>query len=79
MVPVPTHNLSDDILREIFLQCLEKDHWGVSLSPDEAPMLLLRICVRWRMVALEYGPLWSRLNLPLRRETLDKTKCRFLV
>ncbi|KAJ7755098.1 hypothetical protein B0H14DRAFT_2635321 [Mycena olivaceomarginata] len=54
------HALPDDVLREIFHFCLPSEH-NMLIDPDEAPMLLGRICRHWRSVTLypEYLELTS--------------------
>ncbi|KAF8872284.1 hypothetical protein BD779DRAFT_1710347 [Infundibulicybe gibba] len=48
-----------EILAEIFLHCLPPDKWG-SLSAGDAPWLLVKVCRKWREVALSTPELWSR-------------------
>ncbi|KAG2070938.1 hypothetical protein BDR04DRAFT_1099171 [Suillus decipiens] len=55
-------HLPTEILSEIFLYCLpEEEH----LSPASrlAPILLTRVCRRWRQVALGFPRLWKSLLL----------------
>ncbi|KDR81234.1 hypothetical protein GALMADRAFT_60696, partial [Galerina marginata CBS 339.88] len=49
--------LPDDILREIFCQCLPSDCNAV-LSTLTPPIVLTRICSHWRRVALSTPTIW---------------------
>ncbi|KAG2070913.1 hypothetical protein BDR04DRAFT_574760 [Suillus decipiens] len=55
-------HLPTEILSEIFLYCLPQEE---HLSPASrlAPILLTRVCRRWRQVALGFPRLWSNLLL----------------
>ncbi|KAK7001462.1 hypothetical protein R3P38DRAFT_2649592, partial [Favolaschia claudopus] len=57
--------LPQDILAEIFLACLPTTHDAV-MSPTEPPLLLGRICSRWRSIAFAFPRLWSSLHIYLR-------------
>ncbi|KAK6996908.1 hypothetical protein R3P38DRAFT_2654363 [Favolaschia claudopus] len=57
--------LPQDILEEIFLACLPTAHDAV-MSPTEPPLLLGRICSRWRSIAFALPRLWSSLHIYLR-------------
>ncbi|KAK6977580.1 hypothetical protein R3P38DRAFT_2810118 [Favolaschia claudopus] len=57
--------LPQDILEEIFLACLPTAHDAV-MSPTEPPLLLGRICSRWRSIAFAFPRLWSSLHIHLR-------------
>ncbi|KAF8870925.1 hypothetical protein BD779DRAFT_1578404 [Infundibulicybe gibba] len=54
------HDLSPEVLGEIFLHCLPPDEWG-SFSACDAPWLLTKVCQSWRELALSTPLLWSRL------------------
>ncbi|KAK7001452.1 hypothetical protein R3P38DRAFT_3049202 [Favolaschia claudopus] len=54
--------LPQDILEEIFLACLPTAHNAV-MSLSEPPLLLGRICSRWRSVAFALPRLWSSLHV----------------
>ncbi|PPQ83834.1 hypothetical protein CVT25_000893, partial [Psilocybe cyanescens] len=60
----PFRRLPDDILREIFLWCLPDTHNAV-MSASEAPLLLGRVCSRWRSLAYHTPRLWASLHIPL--------------
>ncbi|KAK6977574.1 hypothetical protein R3P38DRAFT_2748122 [Favolaschia claudopus] len=57
--------LPQDIIEEIFLACLPTTHDAV-MSPTEPPLLLGRICSRWRSIAFALPRLWSSLHIHLR-------------
>jgi hypothetical protein len=54
--------LPTEVISQIFVHCLPKHHhlWP---SSKLAPMLLTRICRRWREVAVGLPTLWCRLRL----------------
>ncbi|KAG1814008.1 uncharacterized protein BJ212DRAFT_388439 [Suillus subaureus] len=58
----PISRLPTEILSEIFLYCLPEDEHLVYAS-RQAPMLLTRICRRWREVAVGFPKLWCRLQV----------------
>ncbi|KAF9474118.1 hypothetical protein BDN70DRAFT_997256 [Pholiota conissans] len=60
----PVRRLPADILREIFLSCLPEDR-NPTMSCDEAPMLLTRICSVWRSIAMSTPRLWAALHIPV--------------
>ncbi|KAJ7480664.1 hypothetical protein FB451DRAFT_152300 [Mycena latifolia] len=61
----PILTLPLEITSEIFLRCIPS-HGSVldATSASCAPMLLLRICRAWRVIALATPALWTDLNLP---------------
>ncbi|OJA09587.1 hypothetical protein AZE42_06664 [Rhizopogon vesiculosus] len=49
-----------EVLNQIFIHCLPKtDCWWI--SPEVAPILLTKICRKWREVAVNLPSLWCRL------------------
>ncbi|KAG1813986.1 uncharacterized protein BJ212DRAFT_1482334 [Suillus subaureus] len=58
----PIWRLPTEILSEIFLYCLPEDEYLV-YAATQAPMLLTRICRRWREIAVDLPVLWCRLQL----------------
>ncbi|KAG1813984.1 uncharacterized protein BJ212DRAFT_1300853 [Suillus subaureus] len=54
--------LPTEILSEIFLYCLPEDEY-LAYAATQAPMLLTRVCRRWREVAVGLPMLWCRLQL----------------
>ena len=63
IITSPIRRLPDDILSEIFYQCIHS-HRNPLMSASEAPVLLTQICSRWRSVALSSPELWARLHIP---------------
>ncbi|KAG1874359.1 hypothetical protein F4604DRAFT_740487 [Suillus subluteus] len=59
----PLWRLPSEVLSHIFVHCLPEDKY---LSPalELAPVLLTRICRRWREVAVGTPSLWCRLEVP---------------
>ncbi|KAJ7101304.1 hypothetical protein B0H15DRAFT_943641 [Mycena belliarum] len=60
----PARRLPDDVVRDIFAQCLPS-HRNPIVSSDEAPLLLCQICRHWRDLALTTPRLWSSLHIVL--------------
>ncbi|KAK7040828.1 hypothetical protein VNI00_009424 [Paramarasmius palmivorus] len=54
--------LPQDVLSEIFLQCLPKNRLPLN-SIAEAPLLLTRVCRSWRSIALSTPRLWRAIHL----------------
>ncbi|KAJ7101333.1 hypothetical protein B0H15DRAFT_408902 [Mycena belliarum] len=61
--------LPDDIVREIFANCLPS-HRNSIVSSDEAPLLLCQVCRPWREIALTTPRLWSSLHIVLPKKPL---------
>ena len=59
----PFRRLPLDIMGEIFAHCLPTHHNAV-MSVEEAPLLLGRICSRWRSITLSTPRLWASLHIP---------------
>ncbi|KAJ6484054.1 hypothetical protein C8R45DRAFT_793247, partial [Mycena sanguinolenta] len=53
--------LPQDIIEEIFLNCLPTHHEAI-MSVVEAPLLLGRICGAWRRIAFSMPRLWQSLH-----------------
>jgi len=72
----PLRRLSTDLLRLIFSFCLPT-RTDPTLSEDEAPLVLTRLCRRWRDVALHAPELWARLYIPLPARPIRRipTRC----
>ncbi|KAJ7640881.1 hypothetical protein DFH06DRAFT_624544 [Mycena polygramma] len=63
----------EDILREIFKQCLDTRYPHVQpFLPGEAPLLLCGVCVLWRAIALTTSELWAHLSVSIGHEGSDK-------
>ena len=60
----PFRCLPDDTLQEVFGHCLPDDHNAI-MSIVEAPLLLGRVCSRWRTVAYHTPCLWATLHIPV--------------
>ncbi|KAJ7153889.1 hypothetical protein C8R43DRAFT_1001434 [Mycena crocata] len=60
----PIRRLPDDIVQEVFLACLPR-HRNAAMSPEEAPLLLCRICSVWRALALATPMLWASLHVQI--------------
>ncbi|KAK7448788.1 hypothetical protein VKT23_013518 [Stygiomarasmius scandens] len=54
--------LSPELLAEISVHCLPSEHLPTR-STLEAPLLLLRVCNKWRQVALDTPRLWCSLHV----------------
>ncbi|KAG1897080.1 uncharacterized protein F5891DRAFT_1243630 [Suillus fuscotomentosus] len=64
----PLWSLPNEILSKIFVHCLPEDE-HLSLAQNEAPMLLTRVCKKWRGVAVATSDLWYKLHLNLKNKT----------
>ncbi|KAF5324059.1 hypothetical protein D9611_008344 [Ephemerocybe angulata] len=71
----PARRLPDDILREVFLNCLPPNH-NATFSPADSPVLLTHVSNRWRDVAFSTPRLWSTLHIPLLSRLLDYSSNR---
>ncbi|KAF5346307.1 hypothetical protein D9758_011508 [Tetrapyrgos nigripes] len=58
----PIRRLFPELLAEIFIHCLPSNHLPTR-SSAEAPLLLLRICKRWRDIALKTPRLWCGIHI----------------
>ncbi|KAF5373092.1 hypothetical protein D9758_001561 [Tetrapyrgos nigripes] len=56
----PLRNLPAEILQHIFQDCLEP---FPTISTQESPFLLTRICSRWRSVAVATPELWAAIHV----------------
>ncbi|KAG1889243.1 hypothetical protein F4604DRAFT_1644245 [Suillus subluteus] len=54
--------LPTEVLSQIFSHCLPIEH-RLSPASKAAPMLLTRICRRWREIAVDMPSLWHRLSV----------------
>ncbi|PAV15829.1 hypothetical protein PNOK_0868700 [Pyrrhoderma noxium] len=62
--PSPFSKLPDELLVEIFLNCIEPDDIGCDApSKSTAPLLLTWVCHRWRNVAISCPDLWTSITL----------------
>ena len=58
----PTQQLLQEILLEILVHCLPKDH-NTFMSLHEAPLLLGRICSSWRATSPSAPQLWTTIHV----------------
>jgi len=56
----PIRRLPQEILLEVFVHCLPKDH-NAFMSSHDAPLLLGRICSSWRSISLSAPQLWTTI------------------
>ncbi|PPR01590.1 hypothetical protein CVT26_013329 [Gymnopilus dilepis] len=61
-ITTPFRRVPSEVLTEIFAHCLPT-HRNPLLSASEAPVLLTRVCSRWRQVALASPPLWAQMHV----------------
>lgn len=65
--------LSTGILREMFKSCLDTRYPHVQpFLPTEALMLLCRVCVLWRTIAITTSELWAGLSVSIGREMSEE-------
>ncbi|KAJ6552904.1 hypothetical protein B0H19DRAFT_1155205, partial [Mycena capillaripes] len=67
-----SNSVPNDVLSEIFLHCLpQAKHIAASHFPrllflipsvETAPVLLCRVCIRWRVTAMATPRLWTSLD-----------------
>ncbi|KAJ7097105.1 hypothetical protein B0H15DRAFT_31719 [Mycena belliarum] len=60
----PVLTLPPEIACEIFLDLVESQNSGSS-SPSSAPLILLKVCRTWRLIALAAPFLWNRVRFAL--------------
>ncbi|KAJ6480300.1 hypothetical protein C8R45DRAFT_1005125 [Mycena sanguinolenta] len=58
----PVRRLPDDIVRSVFTATLPSTT-NATISSDEAPVLLCRVCKSWRVVALSTPQLWASFHI----------------
>ncbi|KAJ6559909.1 hypothetical protein B0H19DRAFT_1375865 [Mycena capillaripes] len=58
----PVRRLPEDIVRAIFMACLPSTR-NPTLSDQDAPLLLCRICRSWRDIALATPRLWAAIHI----------------
>uniref|UniRef100_A0A8H7XSV9 F-box domain-containing protein n=1 Tax=Psilocybe cubensis TaxID=181762 RepID=A0A8H7XSV9_PSICU len=61
----PIRRVPEDILQMIFIHCLPT-HRNPTMGASNPPMLLTRICRRWRSIAFSLPILWARIHIPFR-------------
>lgn len=69
---VPIHRIPAELVSEIFIQCMHTAAFEPDINADfdEVPLLLGRICSRWRNISLSTPRLWSSFGL-----SVWKTHC----
>ncbi|KAH9479186.1 hypothetical protein JR316_0007772 [Psilocybe cubensis] len=58
----PLRRLPTEILAEIFFYCLPTETNSI-ISPNEAPLILTRVCSKWRKIALTTPIIWSTIHI----------------
>ncbi|KAJ7255834.1 hypothetical protein B0H12DRAFT_960797, partial [Mycena haematopus] len=58
----PVRRLPDDIVRSVLTATLPSTG-NATISSDEAPLLLCRVCKSWRALALSTPQLWASLHI----------------
>lgn len=58
----PIRRLLPEILQEIFYHCLPTAH-NALMSDQEAPLLLGRVCRRWRQIVYSTPKLWASIHI----------------
>ncbi|KAJ7140617.1 hypothetical protein C8R44DRAFT_974470 [Mycena epipterygia] len=60
----PVQRMPAEILAQIFMWCLNDNlHHYSLIDPRNSPMILTRVCARWRAVALATSRLWENMSL----------------
>lgn len=60
------HTFPNEILQEVFIQCLPTEH-NATMEASEAPVILIRVCSHWRMIAMSTPKLWASLHVAVPR------------
>ncbi|TFK33721.1 hypothetical protein BDQ12DRAFT_766229 [Crucibulum laeve] len=76
----PIKALPDDILIEVFLQCLP-DRFTIQWQHKSAiaPMLLTHICSSWRSLALKTPSLWTTFHVDSRLIMASLARCTYAI
>ncbi|KAJ3538222.1 hypothetical protein NMY22_g5252 [Coprinellus aureogranulatus] len=74
----PARKLPDDIYREIFLWCLPPPSRHRRVDRRSAPLLLTRVCRRWREIAYATPRLWTHLSLRYQEPTRRLSNTHFV-
>jgi hypothetical protein len=71
----PIRRVPDEVLADIFWYCLpcfgKEDYEGHSFRKQQAPLLLGKICRRWRAVTLSTPKLWSFIRVECTRQNVS--------
>ncbi|KAJ7589237.1 hypothetical protein C8J56DRAFT_1164106 [Mycena floridula] len=65
----PIRRLVPEILQQIFVACLPTDYNAI-MHKSQPPVLLTRICRRWREIAMKTAELWTSIHITI---PLDKS------
>ncbi|KAJ3507166.1 hypothetical protein NLJ89_g6460 [Agrocybe chaxingu] len=60
----PIRGLPNEVLCEIFSFCFPEDHDCV-MSIDAFPLVLARVCKRWRDLVFSHPLLWTSIHIPM--------------
>ncbi|CAA7263130.1 unnamed protein product [Cyclocybe aegerita] len=60
----PIHGIPNEVLCEIFSFCFPEDHDCV-MSVDAFPLVLARVCKRWRDLVFSHPLLWTSVHIPM--------------
>ncbi|KAH7887188.1 hypothetical protein F5I97DRAFT_1873831 [Phlebopus sp. FC_14] len=71
----PIRRLSPEILAEIFCHCLPEN--PPVPRARAIPLVLTRVCQRWRSIATATPQLWSSLTIPLRHAVRDEYRLQY--
>ncbi|KAK0234332.1 hypothetical protein IW262DRAFT_1335795 [Armillaria fumosa] len=76
----PIRSVPEDIIREIFLTCLDTDEREIkdSLDGKSPPLVVSKVCRNWRSVAVSTSQLWSFLSLHF-DQYRDAKACLYLL
>lgn len=64
----PIRRIPQEVLREIFVQCLPTGHDSV-MSCQDTPLLLGRVCSSWRSISRDTPMLWSSIFISIPEPT----------
>ncbi|KAJ7171981.1 hypothetical protein C8R46DRAFT_1084418 [Mycena filopes] len=71
---IPPLPIPPELVAEIFLHCI--DFEPVTPDVDTAPLVLTRVCRRWRAIALSTPELWSYLVVPIHPSEAEIAMCQ---
>ncbi|KAH7887193.1 hypothetical protein F5I97DRAFT_2060025 [Phlebopus sp. FC_14] len=71
----PIRRLSPEILAEIFCHCLPEN--PPIPHAKTIPLVLTRVCQRWRSIAMATPQLWSSLTIPIRQVVNDEYRLQY--
>ncbi|KAJ2913863.1 hypothetical protein MD484_g6550, partial [Candolleomyces efflorescens] len=59
------NDVPEELLSEIFSECLPVDCLKIGLSPTEAPIVLTHVCQKWKRTVFESPGLWKWIQVQL--------------